>query len=65
MPFLTLMLRRARREYRVFRKLLGMVPRFEERLMECTDDEATGMAELVSIFNCLHTMVQLDFSFLF
>ena len=57
------MLRRARREYRAFRKLLGMVPRFEERLMECTDDEAAGMAELVGIFNCLH--LQLEFSYLF
>jgi hypothetical protein len=57
--------RRARREYRVFRKLLGMVPRFEERLMECTDDEVTGMTELVGIFNCLHIMMQLDFSYLF
>jgi hypothetical protein len=36
----------------VFRKLLGTVPRFDERLMECTDDEAMGMADLVSVFNC-------------
>jgi hypothetical protein len=44
--------RRARREYRVFRKLLGVVPRLEERLMGCTDDEAMGMADLVRVFDC-------------
>jgi hypothetical protein len=30
--------------------------------MECTDDEAAGMAELVGVFNSLH--LQLDFSYL-
>jgi hypothetical protein len=45
---------RARREHGIFRKLLGVVPHLEQRLMECTDDEAMGMAELVCVFNSVH-----------
>ena len=40
-----------------------MVPRFEEHLMECMDNEAMGMAEFVGIFNCLH--IQFDFLLFF
>jgi hypothetical protein len=38
-----------------------MVPRFDERLMECTDDEVMGMADLVGVFNCMG-LIRLDFS---
>jgi hypothetical protein len=37
-----------------------MVPRLEERLMECTDDDAMGIADLVRVFDCIH--IQLYFS---
>lgn len=36
-----------RREFCVFRKLLGMVPHFEDRLIESSDREAMGMADLI------------------
>jgi hypothetical protein len=47
-------LHRARKEYRIFRRLLGMVPHLEERLMECMDDEVMGMGELVHAFGWIH-----------
>jgi hypothetical protein len=40
-------------EHRVFKKLLGMVPHLEERLMDCTNEEAMAMADLVSMFGCM------------
>lgn len=43
----------------MFRKLLGMVPRLEERLMECTDDDAMGIADLVRVFDCIYTTLLL------
>lgn len=51
MTFLLFFLNSTRRVYCVFKKLLGMVPRLEERLMECTDDETMRMGELVCVFS--------------
>jgi len=45
---------RHRREYRVFRKLLGMVPHLEERLMECSNEASMAMADMVRP-SLLHT----------
>jgi hypothetical protein len=42
---------RARREYRVFQKLLGMVPHLEERIIECSNEEAMGISDLVRLSN--------------
>lgn len=39
---------RQRREYGVFRRLLGMVPRLENILMESTNEESMRIAELVN-----------------
>jgi hypothetical protein len=43
--------RRVRREYRVFQKLLGMVPHLEERIIECSNEEAMGISDLVRLSN--------------
>src|SRR5271163_631139 len=40
---------RARKEYRVFQKLLQMVPRLFERLTEASDEESMTMADLVCL----------------
>ena len=39
------------REYRVFQRLLGMVPHLEERLMDCSNEEAMAIADLVCSLN--------------
>lgn len=41
---------RERREYRVYRSLLGMVPGLEERLLTAGDEEMRMIADLVSFF---------------
>jgi hypothetical protein len=33
----------------VFQKLLGMVPRLEERLMECSNEESMAIADMVCL----------------
>lgn len=38
---------RARKEHRAFQKLLQMVPRLTERLLESSDEESMMMADLV------------------
>ena len=38
---------RARREYHVFQKLLEIVPNFQDRLMESSDEGCKEMASLV------------------
>ena len=43
----TCLLCRCRREYRVFQKLLGMVPHLGDRLMDCSNEESMAMADLV------------------
>ena len=40
---------RARKEHRAFQKLLQMVPRLTERLMEAYDEESTMVADLVRL----------------
>ena len=40
---------RARKEYLVFNKLLQMVPRLTERLMEASDEESMMVADLVHL----------------
>ena len=40
---------RARKENRAFQKLLQMVPRLTERLMEASDEESTMVADLVRL----------------
>ena len=47
-PVLTLpLLYRCRAENHVFQRLLGMVPHLADRLMECSEEEVMGMADLV------------------
>jgi hypothetical protein len=41
---------RERREHRIFRILLDMVPGLEDRLMGGSDDNVTHISELVCIF---------------
>ena len=41
-------LHRERRELRVFRKLLGMIPEFEDRLMSSSEEEIIAIASMVS-----------------
>lgn len=36
-----------RREYRVFRKLLGMVPHLGDRLVDCSNEESMAVADLI------------------
>jgi len=43
----TRLLCRCRREYRVFQKLLGMVPHLGDRLVDCSNEESMVMADLV------------------
>jgi hypothetical protein len=43
----TRLLCRCRREYRVFQKLLGMVPHLGDRLMDYSNEESMAMADLV------------------
>jgi hypothetical protein len=43
------LLNRDRKEHRVFQKLLQIVPRFLERLMEASEEECFIIAELVSL----------------
>jgi hypothetical protein len=45
------LLSRARKERAVFQKLLGMVPRLTERLMEGSNEDAMAVADLV----CTHS----------
>ena len=40
---------RARKEHRAFQKLLQMVPRLTERLIEASDEESTIVADLVRL----------------
>ena len=40
---------RARKEHQAFQKLLQMVPRLTERLMEASDEESTMVADLVCL----------------
>jgi hypothetical protein len=40
---------RARKEHRAFQKLLQMVPRLTERLMEASDEESMMVADLVCL----------------
>src|ERR1700724_3141153 len=40
---------RARKEHSAFKKLLHMVPRFTEHLMEASDEESTIVADLVRL----------------
>ena len=40
---------RARKEHRVFEKLLQMVPRLTERLVEASDEESMMVADLVCL----------------
>ena len=40
---------RSRKEHRAFQKLLQMVPRLTERLMEAYDEESTMVADLVRL----------------
>lgn len=41
---------RSRREKLVFSRLLSIVPNLAERLMECSNEEVMGIADLVSRF---------------
>jgi hypothetical protein len=43
----TCLLYRCRQEYRVFQKLLGMVPHLTECLMNCSNEESMAIADLV------------------
>lgn len=47
----TYLLRSCRREYRVFQKLLGMVPHLEQRLMDGSNEQAMAIADLVGTFH--------------
>ena len=40
---------RARGEHRVFKKLMELVPRFTERLLEASDEESMMIADLVHL----------------
>jgi hypothetical protein len=48
---LNLTIFRERREHRVFRQLLLMIPGLEERLMEGSDENIAHTAELVGRFS--------------
>jgi hypothetical protein len=46
---LIMMIFRVRREHRVFTKLLQMIPNFEDRLMNSSEEEVTFIADLVRL----------------
>lgn len=48
---------RGRRERRVFQRLLGIVPHLADRLMECSNEDAMGMADLVRRFLQRHGVI--------
>ena len=48
------LIRRQRREHRVFGMLLQMVPGLEQRLMEGSGDDVVVIAELVSLGQCIY-----------
>jgi hypothetical protein len=46
--------RRQRREYRVYRHLLEMVPGLEARLLEGSEEEMMHVADMVAIKHSMH-----------
>jgi hypothetical protein len=47
---------RERREHRIFRQLLGMIPGLEERLMEGSNEDITHIGDLVChVYNSIHS----------
>lgn len=51
LPQILTLLHRERRELRVFKKLLAMIPDFEERLMSSSEEEVMAVASMVRRFN--------------
>jgi hypothetical protein len=47
---------RQRREHRIFKVLLQMVPNLEARLMEGSEDDVVCIAEMVGLFFCSFTI---------
>jgi hypothetical protein len=50
---------RERREHRVFRLLLQMVPGLEERLMEGSEEDLIHVAEMVKLHIVMHTTTEI------